>query len=97
MTTKEIFKQRFEKIYKGHRLLAIQLDGFTHRVIYDELEGNANPVKGKCHADTYSSCMSNEEARSYGMNNEKVCELFAGYGNSAYQNNAQEIIYVMPR
>lgn len=94
MTDKQILKERFERLYKGKRLLAIQLNGFTHAVFYDEKEEGAPVDDYK--VDHYSGCMSGEESRGYGMNDDKVVALFIGYPNYQYQNNAQEIVYVMP-
>ena len=96
MTDRQVFKERFEKLYPGKRLLAIQLDGFTHSVYYDDLKGKEKPIKGKCHKDEYSSCMSQGEAQMYKMNNDAVVKLFEGYPNYAYQNKAIEIVYVNP-
>ena len=96
MTNKDLFKQRFEKLYPGKRLLAIQLDGFTHSVYYDDLKGKEKPIKGKCHKDIYTGCMGQVEANSYGMNSTAVNKLFEGYPNYAYQNNAKEIVYIRP-
>lgn len=96
MTDRDIFKERFERLYEGKRLLAVQLDGFTHRVIYDDFKGNEKPIRDKIQTEVFSGCMGNEEARSYGMNSDRVIEFFEGYPNYKYQNNAQEIVYVMP-
>jgi len=94
MTDKQIFKQRFEENYKGKRLLAIQLDGFSHKVIYDEKEKGA-PVCG-VKVDYYSGCMGQAEAESYGYNSATAIKMFEGYPNYVYQNNAKEIVYVKP-
>lgn len=93
---KQEFKKRFKELYPGMRLLCIQLDGFTHRVYYDELKGNEKPIKGKCKREEYSSCMSQGEAQQYGLNNDRVCKLFEGVPNYQYQNNPKELIYVEP-
>lgn len=91
MELKEMFKERFEKLYKGNRLLAIQLDGFTHAVIFDNGKRDS-----QVHKEAYSSYVGKEEGKMYGLNNERTCEMFKDVSNSAYQNNAQEIIYVLP-
>ena len=92
---KKIFLDRFTTLYKGKRLLAIQLNGFTHAVFYDDKSAGA-PV-GAYSVDHYSGCMSHDEAQSYGYNNAAVTLLFAGYPNAYYQNNAIELVYVDPR
>ena len=86
MTTKQELKGRFERLYKGCTLYCIQLDGFTHKVFYKDADGQRQVEK-------FSSCMSNEEAISYGMNKDRTRALFIGYPNYSYQNNAQELIY----
>jgi hypothetical protein len=91
MELKELFKKRFEKLYKGNRLLAIQLDGFTHCVIFDDGKSHS-----QVHKEAYSSFIGKEEAQMYGLNNERTSELFKGVSNSTYQNNATEIVYVLP-
>ena len=96
MTDKQIFKQRFEENYKGKRLLAIQLNGFTHTVFYDNKKKGEKVEKENISIDRYSGCMGQTEANGYGMNNTAVSKLFEGYPNYAYQNNAKEIVYVKP-
>ena len=91
MELKEMFKERFEKLYKGNRLLAIQLDGFTHSVIFDNGKSNS-----QVHKEAYSSFVGKEEGKLYGLNNDRTCKMFEGVSNATYQNNAQEIVYVLP-
>ena len=91
MELKEMFKERFEKLYKGNRLLAIQLDGFTHAVVFDNGKSGS-----QVHKEAYSSFVGKEEAKMYGLNNDRTSELFKGVSNSTYQNNATEIVYVLP-
>ena len=86
MDTKQELKERFERLYKGCTLFCIQLDGFTHRVFYKDPNGERQ-------VERFSSCMSNEEANSYGMNKDRTRALFIGYSNYLYQNNAKELIY----
>lgn len=100
MTKAEIkkeFKERWNRLFPGKRLLAVQLNGFTHSIFYDEKSPRAKVVKGECKQLVYSGCMSNGEAKSYGMNEDNVVEFFKGYPNYQYQNNAIEIVYVMPK
>lgn len=94
MTDKQVFEERFKKLYKGKRLLAIQLNGFTHTVFYDDKKAG-EPVDNYM-VDHFTSCMTSDEARYYEMNGDAVVDLFYGYPNYQYQNNAQEIVYVMP-
>lgn len=83
---KKDFKERFEKIYgKELRLLAIQLDGFSHRVIYDE-----GTKQSKIHSEEYSHYAPEIKFPS------RAAQLFENYGHLQFQNNAQEILYVSP-
>ena len=94
---KKEFKERWNKLFPNKRLLAVQLNGFTHSIFYDEKSPRAKVVKGECKQLVYSDCMSMGEARSYGMNEENVVAFFKGYPNCQYQGNAIEIVYVMPK
>lgn len=86
------FAKRFKNLYEGKRLLAVQLDGFTHRVIYD------NGTKdSKIESETYSSYLGAFD--SYNRNNtntDRVKIFFMGYPNLNYQRNAKELVYVEP-
>lgn len=98
MTKAEIkkeFKERWNKLFPGKRLLAVQLNGFTHSIFYDEKSPRAKV--GEYRQLVYSDCMSMGEAKSYGMNEDNVVEFFKGYPNYQCQGNAMEIVYVMPK
>lgn len=82
-------KQRFEKVFKGKRLLAIHLNGFSHSVIFDS--GTKDSDIEQVH---YSGYMSRSEKDNYNMN--KLEDIFSGISHYQYQNNAKEIIYVYP-
>ena len=94
---KKEFKERWNRLFPNKRLLAVQLNGFTHSIYYDEKSPRAKVVKGECKKLEYTDCMSKAEAKLYGMNDDNVVEFFVGYPNSQYQNNAIEIVYVMPK
>ena len=87
----KMFKERFKKVYPGKRLLAIQLDGFTHSVIFDDGKAGSQIRK-----EAFSNFVGEAEGKMYGLNNERTKVMFEGVSNSAYQNNAQEIVYVNP-
>jgi hypothetical protein len=79
-------KKRFKEIYgKELRLLAVQLDGFSHRVVYDNGEADSN-----VNFDEFSGCMTegNWSSKSVGF--------FKDIGHSAYQGNPTEYIYLEP-
>jgi hypothetical protein len=86
MTQKQVLKQRFKKLYPGRRLLAVQLDGFSHRVVFDGGSA-ADPVT----RESFSGCMPE------GRWSAAAASLFAGIGHNQYQNNPQEIIFLLPK
>lgn len=82
---KKKLRQRFLKAYPKKRILAVQLNGFSHKVFYDS-GLPFEPVK----CDEWSGCMPEGQWSS------GASLLFNGIGHSSYQNNAQEIVYVNP-
>lgn len=38
---KQEFSEKFKEIYKGKRLLAVQLNGFNHTLFYDNGDGDS--------------------------------------------------------
>jgi len=86
MNSKEILKERFERLYPGKRLLAIQLNGFNHSIFYDN--GSSND---EIEIARYSNFAPEiKELTPLG-------EMFEGYPNGNYQGNAEEIMYVNPK
>lgn len=101
MTDKQIFKARFKALKEalrnmkayGHtdydyiRLLAVQLDGFTHRVIFDFGKNT------RIHSLSYSVYM-----RMYDNEylHQAMLSFFEGYGHLCYKHNHKEIIYILP-
>lgn len=86
---KKIFKDRFNLYFKGCKLAAVQLDGFTHKIFYV----NADGKRGRL---VYSGCMSQQEARGYGWNDARAVCFFAGFYNADFQGNAVELVYMKP-
>ena len=77
---------RFKKVYpKGLRLLAVQLDGFTHSVIFDRGSRQSAVVR-----DSFSHCMPE------GNWSKESKEFFKDIPNYIYQNDAQEYIFILP-
>jgi hypothetical protein len=94
MTNKQLFKARFKQVFPNYRLLAIQLNGFTHSVYFDS--GNADSRIQKL---SFSNYLGNMEKMRMGIsididNNLKT--LFSGFPNLYYQHNATEIVYILP-
>lgn len=92
--------EAFQRFFPNKRLLAIQLDGFSHNIVYDDV-----PKSEKAHVITVSFCMGAAEELSYcGTEDERKLQT-AGRGfleyiglnsHAGYQNNPKEIIYVLP-
>jgi hypothetical protein len=83
MADKEILKARFEKLYPGKRLLAIQLNGFNHSIFYDN-GSSSDEIEISRHSNYAPEI---KELKPLG-------EMFEGYSNSTYQGNAKEIVYL---
>ena len=91
----------FAAKFPDKRLLALQLDGFSHRVIYDDV-----PRSEKVHAFDVSFCMGAWEELGYARaRGEDVCaqrlarEFLEEVGYSShlkYQDHPVEVILVEP-
>lgn len=79
---KKEFQERFKKAFPEHRLLAVQLNGFSHKAFCDKGPNTDIEVM------EYSGYMANDP---------DLTSVFQGVGHSSYQNNAQEIVYIMPK
>lgn len=86
MDLKQKLKEKFKQIYgEKYRLLAIQLNGFSHSVFYDE--------------GTYNSRIHTERFSAYAPEqkwDEKSQKLLGDIPHYMYQNNAKELLYVHP-
>lgn len=81
---KDALKSRFNEIFKGkERLLAIQLNGFSHRVIYDFGKKTSQIIK-----DEFSHYTDGATHKLY--------KIFDDISHYPYQNNAKELIYIKP-
>lgn len=86
---KTAIKKIFKDIYKGKRLLAIQLNGFSHKVFYDN--GNdESDVFIEEHSSHLSECERN------GRFTKEAKALLQGFAHYMYQGNAKEIIFIQP-
>lgn len=96
---KEILES-FGERYPGRRLVALQLDGFSHTVVSDD-----GTKEGPLWFDDVSFCMGEQEELSYCPEGKrerlKAARAFLtdiGYtGHSQYQGNALEIVFVQPQ
>lgn len=81
---KDALEARFNEIFKGNeRLLAIQLNGFSHSVIYDFGEKTSQIIK-----DEFSHYTDGATHKLY--------KIFDDVSHYQYQNNAKELIYIEP-
>jgi hypothetical protein len=85
MTEKELLKSRFEKLYPNKRLLAIQLNGFTHTIFYDNRK-----AEDKVEVARYTDYAPEDKTLL------PLGEMFSGFPNGKYQGNSKEIVYVDP-
>ena len=91
---KENLKKRFNEVYKGCELFAIQLNGFSHKVFYKDTEN-------KKHIDTFSAYSLEQKEKASlsqdgiyrSFNDEKAQALLSLYAHSNYQGCAQEIAF----
>lgn len=83
--TKTELNKKFKALYPGKRLLSVQLDGFSHRVVFDN-----GKRASKVTFDYFSHCMPE------GGWSAQASKFFKNIPNSIYQNNAQEYIFVLP-
>ena len=82
---KTYLKKRFKELYSAPaRLLAVQLDGFSHRLIYDT--GKRSAIQ----AESFSHCMPEGNWSS------RAASFFHDISNAGYQNNAREIMFLTP-
>jgi hypothetical protein len=90
MTNKQTFKTRFKELFPELRLLAIQLNGFSHKAYFD----NGNNQSG-IQSYEFSNYLSVSEIDNHSKN-DKLKSLFSGFSHYSYQNNAVEIVYITP-
>jgi hypothetical protein len=90
MTNKQYFKTRFNELFPELRLLAIQLNGFSHKAYFD----NGNKQSG-IQSYEFSNYLSVSEIDNHSTN-DKFKSLFSGFSHYSYQKNAVEIVYITP-
>lgn len=98
---KEKLEKLFAERFPGKRLLAIQLDGFSHTVVYDDGTPNGRPSR----VDV-SFCMGEAESVAHERGAGRDVDTYlrmrsfldeAGYGvHVYYQGHPQEVILVEP-
>ena len=91
---KKELKERFNTIYKGCTLFAVQLNGFSHKVFYKDKDN-------KKHIDGFSAYSPEQKCETYlsqggiyrSFNDEKAQALLSPYAHYEYQGRPNEIIF----
>lgn len=82
---KSLLVERFDTLYPGKRLLAVQLNGFSHSVFYDSGDGEDDIIVDRVSFYAPEMSFSNEARK-----------MFDGFGHGVYQNNAKEYVWIKP-
>jgi hypothetical protein len=86
---KEKLQKRFKELYKGKRLLAVQLNGFSHKVFYDNGSSTSQVT-----IEEFSNYMTvGEHTRG---EYQTLKKLFDGIPHFSYKHDPKEIIYILP-
>ena len=86
MNIKKEIQENFDRLYKSKRLLAVQLNGFSHKVFYDNGTKDSKVI-----VEEYSPWIKTER------DNENTKKLMQWYSTYQYKGNPKEIIYVDPK
>ena len=86
MNIKKEIQENFDRLYKSKRLLAVQLNGFSHKVFYDNGTKDSKVI-----VEEYSPWIKTER------DNENTKKLLQWYSTYQYKGNPKEIIYVDPK
>lgn len=86
MEQKELLETRFKEHYPDKRLLAVHLNGFSHNLIFDG-GSKDTPVE----QEEFST-----QAPELFDQSGPASKVFAGIPHYIYQNNAKEVLYLMP-
>lgn len=82
---KRELKKDFKDLYPGKRLLAVQLNGFSHKLFYDNGSADSSVI-----VEEYSP-WTNMERQT------KEIELLLGsFSTYTYKGNPKEIVYITP-
>lgn len=90
---KTLFEARFDTAYRQNklygkraRLLAVQLNGFSHKVFFDYGSAGTEVV-----CQNYSGCMPENPGPASAQ------YLFKDVAHQCYQGQPKEIIYILPK
>ena len=82
-------KNRFKELYPDKRILAVQLNGFDHKVYFDS--GNKD---SRVEVEYHSPHLSTYERT--GLYTDRAKQFLEAYPTYAYQGNPEEIIFLLP-
>jgi len=85
MKQREEIQKRFDELYKGKRILAVQLNGFSHKVFYDNGSKDSEII-----IEEYSPWTTMERVK------ENTKKLLGSYSTYNYKRNPLEIVYLNP-
>ena len=90
MNLKTKLAERFKAQYPDKRLLAVQLNGFSHKAFYDN--GNKDSAIEVLEFSGYADSIVDTGFE----NNDKLRPIFDGIPHYEYKHNATEIVYINP-
>ena len=82
-------QNRFAELYPEHRILAVQLNGFDHKVYFD-----AGSKDSSIKVEYHSPHLSTYERT--GLYTDRAKELLEVYPTYAYHGKPEEIIFILP-
>jgi hypothetical protein len=80
---------RFKELYPNYRILAVQLNGFSHKVFFD-----GGTASSKVEVEYHSPHLSAYERT--GLYTDRAKQFLEAYPTYAYQGNAKEIVFINP-
>jgi hypothetical protein len=81
----KLAKERFELLFPDNRLLAIQLNGFSHTAFYDDGTADNDPEVLR-----FSAYAPEQKW------DKRAIAMFSGIPHYEYQGNAIEHVFLMP-
>lgn len=86
---KRELKKAFKELYPNHRILAVQLNGFDHKVFFD-----AGTKDSAVQVEYHNPHLSTFEHLQ--KHTDRAKKLLQAYPTYAYKNSVKEIMYVLP-
>lgn len=82
---KKVLETRFKHYYPKKRLLAVQLNGFSHKVFFDNGKAEEDVM---VHTVSFYAPEQNWKSEAIG--------LFEGIPHHSYQGSGEEVVWVYP-